>query len=87
METAIATYGRATYAGTYGERIVSIKGYDGRAIHVGDRVQIHPSLRTYGQHGVVVGFSHTAGDQVRIRMDGRDGTHGAPWQAVRRVAR
>ena len=80
-----AGYDRVTYGGSYGERIVSVQGYDGEPMHLGDRVEVHPGLRTYGRFGTVVGFSLTAGDMVRIRMDGRDGTHGAPWQSVRRA--
>lgn len=47
-------------------------GYDGRAISVGDRVELHPSTDLWmqgAQYGVVVGISQTPDDRVRVKLD------------------
>lgn len=68
------TYGEACDRrdGEFGERIMSVTGYDGLAYGLGDRVELHPATDLWMQgarYADVIGFSHTSDDQVHVRLD------------------
>lgn len=49
-----------------------LKGYDGNAYKIGDRVEIHPSTDLWmmgARFGVVVGIRSTPDDRVIVKLD------------------
>lgn len=55
-----------TYDGAYGERIVSVEGRNGAAIHVGDVVDVLDLGSACRAR--VVGFRHTYNDRVLVKL-------------------
>lgn len=55
-----------TYDGAYGERIVSVEGRNGAAIHVGDVVDVLDLGSV--TRAKVIGFRHTPNDRVLVKL-------------------
>lgn len=52
--------------------MTDVVGYDGSAIAIGDRVELHPALDLWvcgARFGTVIGLSLTPNDRVHISLD------------------
>ena len=64
-------------------------GYDGCAIQVGDRVELHPGTDLWmrgARYGVVVGIVPTPDDRVRVRLDADGRKYSGSADTFRKVA-
>lgn len=64
-----------TYEGSHGERIVSVEGRNGTAIHVGDVVDVLDLGSV--TRAKVIGFRHTPNDRVLVKL-ANGGTYYGP---------
>ena len=65
-------------------------GYDGNAIAIGDRVELHPATDLWmrgARYGTVVKISITDRDRVKVMLDGGERVYSGSADTFRHVAR
>ena len=72
-----------------GGNLSDIIGYDGNAIAIGDRVELHPATNLWmrgARFGTVVGLSITDRDRVKIMLDNGERVYSGSADTFRRVS-